>query len=185
MFNWAGCPPELYNLYIEVGEVKISSVRSDTCVFIEVWVASNYQDNRGRIECEKPVRRPIYAVFKQIQRLCGDRPACVVIMCNDVGVDTLDWGVSLSLLLWQLNKENRVKHTMLYTKKTKEQVEAMPEADLWRSEKDKELVRSLINTVDVFVYEQANCYSNNESAKDQTKNLQPPSLLCEFIDFFK
>ena len=158
MFNWDGCPSELFDKYIEVGEVKETSVKSEDSVFIELWVSSVFSNDCHRIECKSPVRRPIYGVYKQIRKICGDKSVCMIIMSDDVCDDTMNWGISLSLLLQQLKKENILKHSLLYTKKSKDEVEQIEQTKKWQNDREKKTFLSLFDMLDAVVFEKANCY---------------------------
>ena len=184
MFVWDKCKAELSRIYIEVGEIKESIVKSDDCVFIEAWVMSERLPNFGRPECEKIVRRTVYSVFSQIKEMIGDKQACIVIMSNDVGEDSIEWSPSIALLFKYLVKEDMLRHSMFYTKHTQEEIEDMQKRRRWRRDEDNDLFDFLLETLDVFVYEQPNCYTNNKSEKICTTRSQIPLLLQTFIDFF-
>lgn len=181
MFNWNECPSELFDMYIEVGGIKESSVKSEECVFIELWISTVFSTDWHRYECKSPVRVPIYDVLKQIRKLCGAKAACMIIMCDDVCYDTMNWGISLSLLLQQLEKEKILKHSLIYTKMSSDEVEQLEQTTKWRKNSDKEKFLLLFDMLDVLVFEQANCYSKQKNIQIQSKTPEPPLLLSTFI----
>ncbi|MBQ2265864.1 MAG: hypothetical protein II342_00540, partial [Clostridia bacterium] len=92
MFNWDSCPIDLFDLYIEVGEVKKSKTEYDGCVCIELWIKSTFSNTCVREECKNPIRRPVFGVLKQIRKLCDDKPVCLMIMGDDNSNAVMHWG---------------------------------------------------------------------------------------------
>ena len=43
--HWSADAGELFNLYVEVGEVKLSSVKKDDCRYVECWISSFFHKN--------------------------------------------------------------------------------------------------------------------------------------------
>lgn len=181
MFHWDGCPPGLFNSYIEVGDVKKSKFQSEDCEFIEVWIASHFARQTIREECENPTRTPIYGVLKQIKEMCGSKPVCIIFMCDDMGVDTLEWGVAVYLMLNQLKQENIVKHSMLFTNNDEETVLNFAGAMKYFSNQDQETILLLLNMLDAIVYQQPNYYAKQQNMQIKTKADGLPPLLNDFI----
>ena len=181
MSDYYRCPLEIFNMYIEVGDVKEAKIKSEECTYIEVWISPIFSNNCVRTECKHPMRRPIYSVLKQIQKLCINKPACVIIMCDDMGGDTITWGISISLLLQQLEKENILVHSMLFTKSDeKNAINFAHTAKHW-SNKEKETFLLLFDMLDAVVYGQSNYYSRKEKIQIKTKACELPLLLRDFI----
>ena len=157
MSVWSGCPVGLYNLYMEAGEVRAVAVEGAPCVYVEVWVCSVFSKNCVRPECRAPVRRTIYDVVKQIRKLSGGKPVCLVFLSDDRQDDPADWSVALWLLVQQLEAEGLLGHALLYTKKTPERLEAFGRT-VWRTEQDRERFLALFARLDAVVYGQANPY---------------------------
>ena len=105
MFNREGSPAGLFDMYIEVGDVKKSKFESNNSVFIEIWIVSHFARNCIREECRQPVRRPIYDVLQQIKEMCGEKPANILFMCDDTQNDTILWAEAILLLQQELEKQ--------------------------------------------------------------------------------
>ena len=181
MFNWDGCPPGLFDSYIEVGDIKKSKFQTEDCVFIEIWVTAHFARNYIREECKHPMRTPIYGVLKQIKEMCGSKPVCIIIMCDDMGVDTIDWGVAIYLMLKQLEKENIIKHSMLFTKNDEKTVLNFAAIMKHCSNQDKETFLLLFNMLDAIVYQQPNYYAKQQNMLIKTRAGGLPPLLNDYI----
>lgn len=178
MFRWEGCPLELYDVYMEVGEVKESDVKSEECCYIEVWLSSFFVKNPVRKPCVASVRRPVYGIIKQIRKLCGTKPACLILMCDDLSDDTLLWGVAISLLLRHLAPA----YALLCVKKTEAETESFVRNLNCRSFKDKETFQNLPTLPDAIVYGCPNRYADrtNASVKSNTPTL--PTALEAYLN---
>ena len=166
MFCWDNCPPELFDLYIEVGEVKESEVKDKDCVYIEVWLASFFNTGAVRQECARPVRRPIYGVIKQIRKLSGGRPVCLILMCDDNRDDTLLWAVAIRLLLKYLQPSC----SLLYIRKTRQETEEFVRNLHVRREEDRKVFQNLETFTTATLYSCPNRYT------PCTENALPPQL---------
>lgn len=145
----------LFDLYMEVGEIKRSPAEVDGCVFIEVWVASSWRSGK-RAECRSSKRRPLYGILDRIQKLIGDREACVLFMCDDGSDDAVGWGMALALLWHHLKKT--AKYAVVFTGQTKEQMDAPESADRYRTQEDAQLARAFFEQADAIVTERSNFY---------------------------
>ena len=178
MSIWKDCPIELFDQYIELRAVKPAEYTCNGCVFVEVWVASCFW---AYPEDAQIMRRPIYWVCKQVKKICGDRPACVIFLSKDGDMDPVRWGAALWLLLNQLKKENVLQYSVLYTQSAPENVRKMCDTNAWRREKDVEQFRKLLDTLDVIVYGQANFKSG--SGQIRCKHPAMPAPLEAFVQF--
>ena len=169
----------LFNLYMEVGEVKRSHVEVDGCVFIEVWVTSFSSRSDKREECKTYKRRPIYSILDQIKELIGDREACVLFLCNDGGDETVGWGVALALL-WHHLKQT-AKYAVVFTKETKEEIDSLASANRYMSESDTQLAVSFFEQADAIVTSRSNFYGD-EPIEAHTRNERVALLLDGFME---
>lgn len=161
MFDWNGCPPGMFDIYVEVGEVKSCGSDPDGSVSIELWTASCLSPRSSLSECASPVRRPVYGVLKQIRKLSEGMPVSLSVMCNGVTCDTVDQSVALALLIKQLKSEGLLKETVIYTGYSKARLEERIQTSKWRRSSDRELFLSLYELTDTVVFEKANRYSKN------------------------
>ena len=181
MVNWEGCPLELFDRYIEAGTVKKSKFQTEDCVFIELWLTATFTRKHVREECMHPVRTPIYSVLKQVKEMCGSKPACIMILCDDVGVDTIDWGAGIYLLLKELEKENIIKHSMLFTKNDENTVVNFSETMQYFSNQEQETILLLLDMLDAIVFEQPNYYVKQQNVRIKTRAGELPPLLGDYI----
>ena len=181
MFRWDDCPLELFDQYIEVGEVKRSPFQEQACTFVEVWVASFFHKDHLRAECSQPKRRPIYGVAQQIRKLSENKPVCVVLLCDDNQKDTLLWGVALFLLLRELQKDGTLKYCILFLRDSTEEIDAFLHTARWRTEKDAAHMRNFLGLPDAVVYGQPNYYVNQENIHIRIKDRELPSALNAYF----
>lgn len=177
MSIWDNCPLELFDLYLEVRDVKPAAYRCDECVFVELWVASFFWAGKDNADI---VRRPIYGICKQIRKICGSKPACVVIMSKEGDLDPVRWGPALWLLLNQLQKENALQYAMLYTVSTPAKVRELSTSKAWRQEQDAQRFQKLLETLDVIIYGQANYQTGHGLPQ-----CQHPTLPAPLDNFFR
>lgn len=159
MFDWEGCPLGLFDLYMEVGDVKAEAA-GDGSVGIEIWIGSCRAKEFTRPECAEIRRRPIYGVMKQILKLSGEREVRLVFLCDDIeswGNDTENQSGAIYLLLRELKKLGKPIHTTLYTRKSRAQIALRSES--FGSSRDKTEYDGLYEILDVLVTEQANPYT--------------------------
>lgn len=181
MFDWNGCPPNLFDTYIEVGDVKKSDFESSDCVFIEIWIASHFSHICIREECKNQERVPIYGVLKQIKAMCGNKPACIVFMCDDMQNDTILWGEAVLLLQQELIKQKITKYSILYARDSEEETKNFVRSTNWHSHKSKESILSLLNTTDAVIYGQCNYYSEAESTYVHSKTGELPAVIKDYL----
>lgn len=77
-----------------------------------------------------------------------------------------------------------IKHSMLYTKKSEDELEQLEQIKKWRDESEKKAFLLLFDMLDVLVYEQANCYCKPKSTRIKSKNTEIPLLLSTFVRAF-
>ena len=180
MFDWNGCPVGLFDMYMEVGEVKEAKIKAEECIFVEVWVTSTFARQCVRTESKHPARRAIYDVLKQIRALCGNKPACIILMCDDKRDDTILWGGAILLLLNALAKENRLKYAILFARGSEEDTDSLVQTTTWNTEKEE-----LLLLLDAVVYGQANYYVKQENPHIRSHHDKLPSLLKEYLQFIQ
>ena len=56
--HWSTGAGELFNLYVEVGEVKLSSIRTEDCRYVECWIKSTFSHDCVREECRSRQKPP-------------------------------------------------------------------------------------------------------------------------------
>lgn len=153
MALWKGVPGELYDLYMEVGEIKAVDTTAEWC-FVEVWVGSGFSGKPAREECAGMARRPVFTVMKEIARLAGEKKACPIFMCddNETWADAIGWGFGIYLMLKELEKVNKLGSAILFTGKSYEAVLNSP-PPMHRRTRAGELydVQCLLNMVGVLV----------------------------------
>lgn len=160
MFDWTGVPMEMFDVYMEVGNVKALNAESSDYVPIEVWIGCCSSRNRVRPECRDIRRRPVYGVMKQILKFCGDRQALLIFQCDesgDPGSDTSAQSGTICLLLRELKKLNKVKHTVIYSGYFREQVIRDMKSRFFR-ERDRENHMDLYRMIDVLVLSRYHAY---------------------------
>jgi len=165
MSLWDGCPASLFDLYIEVGEIKPISRSDCDCSYVDVWIGSSVGNASFRQECANVQRRPIWTVFKQILKLSKNKEVCLVFMCDDIadwGNDTEEWSRSIYLLLEELKNRKKLAGSVLFTRKTGEQIRQRSQSSDFRREKDRNEYIALYKTLDVLVTQQANRYASAE-----------------------
>lgn len=155
MFNWEGCPIGLFDMYMEVLEVKAVET-PENAVCIEVWFRDKYTGGTP------PVRRPIYGIMKQILKLCGDRQAILLFMCEDpvsrYCIDAESWSSAIYLLLRELHCLGKVRASALFTHKSPAQIQQRREG-FFRTDRDREEYLALYDILDVLVACQPNRYA--------------------------
>jgi len=90
---------------------------------------------------------------------------CLVFMCDDVagwGNDTEEWSRSIYLLLEELKNRKKLAGSVLFTRKTGEQIRQRSQSSDFRREKDRNEYIVLYKTLDVLVTQQANRYASAE-----------------------
>ena len=181
MFNREWCPSGLFDMYIEVGDVKKSKFETNESVFIEIWIVSHFSGNCVREECKKPVRRPIYKVLQQIKELCGNKTANLLFMCDDMWNDTILWAEAILLLQQALENEKLIKHSVLYVRDSKEETENLVRSAKSHFDKSGEIVLSLLNMQTAVIYGQSNCYMKSENAYVYSKAPELPDEIKNYI----
>lgn len=159
MINLEDCLVALFDLYMEVGEIKTLET-GDGRVWIEVWVGSTFAKERARPECQNVRRRPIYGVLKRILALCGDGKARLIFQCDDVdswGNDTENQSCALFLLLRELKRLEKLESAVMFTRKTREQIRQR--SGSFEKKREKAEYDGLYEMLDVLVTRQANLHS--------------------------
>lgn len=169
MINWEGCPSGLFDVHMEVGEVKPLET-GDGQVWIEVWIGSTFAKERARSECQNVRRRPIYGVMKRILALCPEGKASLIFQCDDPdswGNDTENQSCALFLLLRELERLGKLEKAVMFTRKTREQIQQRSGG--FEKERDKAEYDGLYEMLDILVTRQANRYSGSGTviAKDK------------------
>jgi len=160
MFDWTGVPIGLFDIYMEVGEIKALKSAGTDYVPIEVWIGCCSSKNRIRPECRDIRRRPVYGVMKQILRLCGEKQALLIFQCDesgDPGSDTTGQSGTIFLLLRELRRLGKVKNAVVYTGYFREQVIRGCQSRFFR-EQDQENHMELYRTIDVLILSQYHAY---------------------------
>jgi len=150
MFDWTGVPIGLFDVYMEVGEIKALKSAGTDYVPIEVWIGCCSSKNRIRPECRDIRRRPVYGVMKQILRLCGEKQALLIFQCDesgDPGSDTTGQSGTIFLLLRELRRLGKVKNAVVYTGYFREQ--------------DRENHIELYRAIDVLILSQYHAHWNS------------------------
>lgn len=186
MFDWKGCPMELFDKYMEVGDVKAVASKDENCVCIEIWVGSGFAKTHVRPECGTIRRRPLYGILKQVEKLCAGRRTHLLFMCDDeecgFGNDTENWAGAIGLLLRELKRAGIVERTILFTRKSSEQIQSRT-MGRFRREDDREEYIYLFRTLDVLITQQANRYASAEHrqifARDEAWLAQARRLVDE------
>lgn len=161
MINWEGCPIGLFDLYMEVGEVKTVEA-GDKRVWIEVWIGSSFAKECSRSECKNIRRRPIFSVMKQILKLSGNGKAGLIFQCDDPdswGNDTENQSGAIFLLLRELKLLGKLGPVLMFTRKSREQIRQRSSG--FQSQRDKAEYDGLYEMLDVLVTRQANRYSGS------------------------
>ena len=159
MFNWEGCPLELFDQYMDVAAVKAAE-SGENFVSIEVWIPDRYAKEH-RPECQDFARRPIYGVVKQIRKLCGDRKAILLFMGDDelspYRIDAVSWSVALAPLLAELRRNDLLKGSILFTAKPHEEVLQYLDRNFPR-QSQRDACSTLFDQLDLLITGQANRY---------------------------
>lgn len=167
MFDWTGVPLDLFDVYMEVGEVKALDAEGGDYVPIEVWICSCFSQNRIRPECQDIRRRPVYGVLKQILKLCGEKQALLMFQCDesgDPGSDTTGQSGTIYLLLRELRRLGKVKHAVVYSGCFREQVIRGCQSRFFR-ERDREHHIALYRTIDVLILSRYHAYYNSPGCR--------------------
>jgi len=164
MSKWNGVPLEMFDIYIEVGEIRLAEAKDDDCVNVEVWIGSCFTREYLREECKTIDRRSVYGLMKQILKMAGDKQVCITFMCDDIdsfGNDTSDWSSSIYLLVNELRNRGKVNNSTLYTRKSYEEVMERANREFLR-QSAKEQYLKLYEILDVLITECANPYHSGE-----------------------
>lgn len=167
MFNWDGVPMDMFDVYMEVGDVKALPAEGKDYVPIEVWVSCCSAREYIRPECRDIRRRPVYGVLKQILKLSGDKQALLIFQCDESGIpgsDTVGQSITLYLLLRELLKLNKVKYSIAYTGYYREQVTALFQSR-FRREQNRLNCMNFYRCLDVLVLSQYNSYAHSPGPK--------------------
>lgn len=163
MFDWSGCPTGLFDLYMEVGAVQPAGVSTDACEYLEIWIGDSFAKDPVRPECDNIRRRPIYGILKQILKLCGEKKAGLIFMCDDLpsryGSDSTSWSSAIYLLLRELQKTDKLGPSILFSRNTLSQI-LQQGSKPTLAEKDRTEYQALYELLDVLVTQQANRYSD-------------------------
>lgn len=124
-----GNTSELFNLYIEVGEIKLSSVKTEECRVIELWVGSCFRGKHQRAEYSKITRRPILSVLHDIEQLSEDKPSCVLIMEEEGCEAVHSWYEAVYLVIKYLHRLENIKAVVPFTKYTADEVVELSKRD--------------------------------------------------------
>ena len=168
MFQWDGCPLDLFDIYLEVGEVKVRRKQGKELIGIELWIGSCFRNPPVRPEFARIVRRPVYGILKQIRKLSENRQICLLIMCDDTegwGNDTTNWSGALFLLMRELKKYSCFRYAVMFTRKSWEQIQEGGSVERFRSESARREYLALYDALDVLVTRQANLYSCPDNRK--------------------
>ena len=183
MFNWDGCPAGLFDIYMEVGRVAPGSTLPDGSVIVEIWTGSCFTRSSCRPELESVVRRPVYGIYKQILKFCGDGNAVVVFQCDDrpgpIGGDTENWSVAIYLLLQALKKAGKLSGSVLFTGKTEADIRSRDLTDSPYPH-EQENYDALYQSLDILVTRQPNRYAASEDRRVFCRN----EALLQSLPFF-
>ena len=160
--NWKSGFSELFDLYVEVGEVKLSDVRSNECRFVECWISSCFHRNCARNECRDSKRRPIYEVIEEIESLCRSESSCGMIMEDENENAVRDWYQAIYYIVKYLKRIENIKAIILYTKQTKEEIEKAQEITE-SSEFEQHHFGEVYSLADVCVTRMSNVFSDARS----------------------
>ena len=177
--HWSADASELFNLYVEVGEVKLSSVKKDDCRYVECWISSFFHKNCIREECRNTKRRPIYGVIEHIEDLCGGENACVMIMEDDNEDAVSSWSDAVYLLIKYIKRIDNVKAVIIFTKRTREELRARQENSPARVFERMDYP-NLCDAADVCVTRQSSVFS---CSKDRKIFINKPSC-SEYVKCF-
>lgn len=177
--HWSDGSNELFNLYVEVGEVKLSSVKKDDCRYVECWISSFFHKNCIREECRNTKRRPIYGVIEHIEDLCGGENACIMIMEDDNEDAVSSWSDAVCLLIKYIKRIDNVKAVIIFTKQTREELRARQENSPARVFERMDYP-TLCDAADVCVTRQSNVFSDS---KDRKIFINKPSC-SEYVKCF-
>ena len=158
--DWRTGSGELFGLYIEVGEVKLSSLKAENCRFVECWISSYFHKNCEREECLNPKRRPIYGVIEYIENLCANENTCVLIMEDDNENAVKSWGTAVYLLVKYLKRIENIKAVMLFTKQTREEINT-PRSPSFCADFEFDSGNSLYKLADVCFTERSNVFDDS------------------------
>lgn len=161
MFDWSGVPLEFFDLYMEAGDVKAVSSEDAESVSVEVWISCRSSRSHIRPECANIRRVPIYALIRKILRLCGEKQAIVLFMCDDSrnpGSDTVGQSGALCMILRELIRLEKLRHAVLYTGYFREQIIREFSGRFFREADRQEFIR-LYRLIDVLILCQPNRHS--------------------------
>ena len=155
--DWRKGSGELFGLYVEVGKIQPSALKSEKCNFVECWISSYFHKNCLREECASSSRRPIYSVIEDIENLCVGENSCVLIMEDDTENAIKDWHTAVYLIVKYLKRIEKIKSVMIFTKQTREEINT-PNRPLYCSDFEFETRNDLFKLVDVCFTERSNAF---------------------------
>lgn len=157
------CVPSLLSdlmCYIEVGQIKISTIKCDNCQYIELWVSPCLTGKKIREECKNPKRRQIYSVLVELEELCREQDTCVLIMDDDNTNGTDAFYKAIYPIVVYLHLLKYIKAVILFTKLPHEKI-LKPDTVKFFQPSDEYFHKSLYNTVDAYISNQPNCYTSS------------------------
>ncbi len=173
-------PAELFDLYIEVGEIKVSEIQAENSIFIEVWVSSTWKSRCIRPECRSSVRRPIYGVIQEIAELCAEKNACVMIMEDDAEDAVQSWERAIFLMTKHLKRIKNIKAVIPYTKQTNEEINKQ-NIPAFYYDFDKECYITLYDIADAYITQQSNIYSDASKRKVFINNKRVSAYVSKLL----
>lgn len=160
-------PSEMFDIYVEVGEIKLSDIKTEKTGFAELWVSPCFRSSQIRKECRSKSRRSLFSVIDDIKKLCEDRDICVLIMEDESEYAVGPWSDALCPIVKYLKFIGNVKSVITYTKQTKDEIDAQIRKERAISEFDVlgfELAKNggvnLFEITDGYVTEKSNAYSD-------------------------
>lgn len=161
MSQWDGCPAALFDLYMEVGEIRL--IGETDCACIEVWISSCFARGALRQECAQIRRRSIWGILKQILKLADGRQVCLVFQCDDEsswGNDTENWSSAIWPLLRELQSRGKLVCSILFTRKTGDEIRQRSGSSFHR-ERDRDDYIALYRNLHILVTGRANRYADS------------------------
>ena len=155
--DWRKGSGELFGLYVEVGKIQPSALKSEKCNFVECWISSYFHKNCLREECASSSRRPIYSFIEYIENLCVGENSCVLIMEDDTENAIRDWHTAIYLIVKYLKRIEKIKSVMIFTKQTAEEINT-PRRPSFCSDFEIESRDDLYKLVDVCFTERSNVF---------------------------
>lgn len=124
-----GCPSDLFNVYMEVGEIKISDINDKDCRFIELWVGSCYKKNYKRPELQQVTRRLIIDILDDVLKLADGKTASVMIMEDDDREAVHSWYQAIYLVIKYLKQVENIKAAVPFTRYTADEISELNKRD--------------------------------------------------------